>query len=224
MTSQPTVFLIDDDEAMRTAVSATLRQAGLHTQGYASASEFLADESRGDRGCLVLDVRMPNMCGITLQQELVKRYSTIPILFITGYGDIDVSVRAMRNGAVDFLEKPVAPEVLLNRVREALAQDQRMAREQDQRSSVRHRFERLTARERQVVMLVMQGKTNKEISRELNISFRTVEKYRAMAMSKLQVGTAAELFRLGVYAPMPPPDAAVTRIPSGEYVKRARPR
>lgn len=224
MNDTPTVFIVDNDRALCDAVSASLRQAGLPVRSYTSAEAFLADATRSERGCLVLDVRMPNMDGIALQQELAQRNSALPVLFITGYGDIDVSVRAIRNGAVDFLEKPVPPEVLLSRVREALAQDQRMAREQDQRRKVQHRFERLTARERQVVMLVMQGKTNKEISRELGISFRTVEKYRAMAMSKLEVSTAAELCLLCMDAPMPPPNATAQSAPPGEYVKRARPR
>jgi len=200
MTTPATVFLVDDDAAVRTAVTMSLQQAGLAVRCYASAEAFLTDFPPDHRGCLVLDVRMPNMSGIALQQELSKRQITLPVLFITGFGDVAASVSAMKNGAVDFLEKPVTPEVLLSRIREALGHDRRMADECIKRESVRQRVERLTARERQVAGLVMRGKTNKEISRALDISYRTVEKYRAMAMSKLGVGNLAELCHLGRYA------------------------
>jgi len=200
MTTPATVFLVDDDDAVRTAVTLTLQQAGLPVRSYASAEAFLADYAPEFRGCLVLDVRMPNMSGITLQQQLAKRGITLPVLFITGFGDVGVSVRAMKNGAVDFLEKPVAPGVLLSRIREAFDQDRRMTGQRDQRATVRQRVELLTARERQVTALVMHGKTNKEISQELQISYRTVEKYRATAMIKLNVDNIVELCRLGLDA------------------------
>lgn len=200
MSAQESVFLVDDDGAVREAVTASLRRAGLSVRAYSSADEFLADCAPDWRGCAVLDVRMPRVNGLDLQRMLARRGVALPVLFISGYSDVAASVGAMRNGAVDFLEKPVAPEVLLTRIREALAQDRRRSDAIAQREAIRRRFAQLTTRERQVAALVMQGKTNKDVSRNLAISYRTVEKYRAVAMSKLGVSNFVELCRLGLDA------------------------
>lgn len=190
-----TVFLVDDDAAVRSAVSASLQQMGFDVRTHASAESFLANYDPTRRGCLILDVCMPGMSGIELQQELAARGITLPVLFITGCGAVADTVKAIKAGAVDFLEKPVAPDVLLSRIEQAFAQDTRRAQEARERETLRQGFAQLTAREREVIMLVVKGASNKEIARHLAISFRTVEKYRAAAMIKLQVSSVAELCR-----------------------------
>lgn len=190
-----TVFLVDDDAAVRGAVSASLQQMGFDVSTHASAESFLENYDPTRRGCLILDVCMPGMSGIELQQELAARGITLPVLFITGCGAVADTVKAIKAGAVDFLEKPVPPAVLVSRIEEAFAQDACRAQEARERETLRHGFALLTAREREVIMLVVKGASNKEIARRLAISFRTVEKYRAAAMIKLQVNSVAELCR-----------------------------
>ena len=197
LSEKPTVYLVDDDTIVRKAIALSLSQAGLKVRDYGSAKTFLEEYQEEQAGCLVLDLRMPEMDGLALQQILNEKESGIPVIFISGDGDIPTSVKAIKKGAMDFLEKPFTREVLLNRVQEALEKYRSRTEEQAERELRCQLLGQLTARERETFKLVMGGKTNKEIARELDISFRTVEKYRASLMSKLGVQRFAELVSLG---------------------------
>ena len=202
----PLIHVVDDDDSFRTAVMRLLRAAGYEVRGYPSAGEFLLTRAADAPGCVVLDVRMPGPSGPDLPEALGKRNDTLPILFLTGHGDIPMSVRAMKAGAVDFLTKPVERQALLNAVRNALARDEdnRKARERD--GTLRARVEALTPRERTVFTLVVAGKANKQIAAELGISERTVKAHRARVMEKMQVASLAELVHVAdqLHAHTPP--------------------
>lgn len=197
LSEQPTVYLVDDDTIVRKAITLSLSQAGLKVKDYGSAKTFLEEYQEGQAGCLVLDLRMPEMDGLTLQQILNDKDSDIPVIFISGDGDIPTSVRAIKRGAVDFLEKPFTREALLSRVEEALEKYRTRNEEVAEREMRTQLLGQLTVRERETFTLILQGKTNKEIARELDISYRTVEKYRASLMTKLGVQRFAELVSLG---------------------------
>lgn len=190
---QPTVYLIDDDKAVREALSYSLTQAGLNVIPFSTAEAFL-DYCHPDlAGCVVLDVRMPDMSGLELQKILNARRIPLPIIFITGHGNVPMSVQALKAGALDFLEKPFATNVLLERIQEALALDRRQRDEHAVMATVCDRYSRLTPREREVMNLVVKGKTNKEIAKELAISYRTVEKHRAWLMERMGAQNLADL-------------------------------
>lgn len=197
MSEKPVVYLVDDDAIVRKAIALSLGQAGLRVKDFGSAKTFLEEFREDEAGCLVLDLRMPEMDGLTLQQVLNDKDSDIPVIFISGDGDIPASVSAIKRGAVDFLEKPFTREVLLSRVEEAIEKYRSRSEEDAERLHRCRILSQLTARERETFLLVMQGKTNKEIARELDISFRTVEKYRASLMGKVGVQRIAELVSLG---------------------------
>lgn len=197
MSEQPTVYLVDDDAIVRKAIALSLSQAGLKVKDYGSAKTFLEEYREEQAGCLVLDLRMPDMDGVALQEILIEKESSMPVIFISGDGDIPTSVRVMKGGAVDFLEKPFTREMLLNRVTEALEVYRARNEVEAERESRCHQLNQLSARERQTFRLIMEGKTNKEIARALDISFRTVEKYRAALMTKLGVQHLAGLVSLG---------------------------
>ena len=197
MSEQPTVYLVDDDSIVRKAIALSLGQAGLKVKDYGSAKTFLDEFHEEEAGCLVLDLRMPEMDGLTLQQILNDKEYDIPVIFISGDGDIPTSVRAIKRGAVDFLEKPFTREALLSRVEEALEKYRSRNEKEAAKEQRCQLVSQLTARERETFALVMKGKTNKEIARELDISYRTVEKYRASLMHKLGVQRFAELVSLG---------------------------
>jgi FixJ family two-component response regulator len=189
------VHLVDDDSSLRTAVSRLLRAGGYEVQAYASVGEFLMRERVEGPACIVLDVRMPGPSGLDLQQALDAREDALPIVFLTGHGDIPMSVRAMRAGAVDFLTKPVKRDVLLNAVRAAFAQREQRRAGLERSQHVRGRFERLTSREREVFGRVVAGMLNKQIADELGCSIRTVKIHRARTMEKMQVDSLADLVR-----------------------------
>lgn len=192
--SQPqTVFVVDDDPAMLDSVSLLLESAGLPTECYACPREFLQAYRPHRPGCLVLDVRMPEMSGLELQETLAARGFNIPIIFITGHGDVPMSVKAMKSGAVDFLEKPFDDETLVFCVREALEKDARARRIEAYNAAVAVRFSRLTEREQEVMSLVVAGRSNKEIAQKLDCSHRTVEVHRARLMAKMEAHTLPEL-------------------------------
>lgn len=201
-----TVFLVDDDAAVRDALRTLLMTEGFAVETYDSAEDFLARYRAADQpGCLVLDVRMPGLSGLELQKLLVERAINLPIIFLTGHGDIPMSVRALKAGAVDFLEKPADPSLLLARVREAIALDQRRRAAEANTAALRSRCARLTPREREVLVQVAAGKTSKEIARLLGISPRTVEVHRARIMEKLEAHSVLDLAACAAACGLPVP-------------------
>jgi two-component system response regulator FixJ len=196
----PTVFIVDDDAAIRFAMQALMDSVNLNHEIFGSADEFL--EKVGDQrpGCLVLDIRMPGLGGLELQEELIKRGNTLPIIFITGHGDVPMAVEAMQKGAVDFIQKPFRDQELLDRIREALATDEERRESQKHHAEVSSRLERLTNREREVFDLVVTGKPNKVIAYELGVSQRTVEIHRARVMEKMQARSLADLVKMHMEA------------------------
>ncbi|MCP5159374.1 MAG: response regulator transcription factor [Gammaproteobacteria bacterium] len=196
MNSTPTVFLIDDDQAIRDAVGLLLRANGLAVESFASADDFLASNAIRWPSCLLLDVRMPGMSGLDLQKHLQARNQRIPIIFITGHGDVPMAIRAMKAGAFDFVEKPFQAEILLNRIREALVFDAHERCRQAQRDEAAARMALLSPREREVLERVAIGQYNKVIAAELGISISTVEIHRKRVMEKLQAESLSDLIRL----------------------------
>jgi FixJ family two-component response regulator len=187
--AESTVFVVDDDRGVRRSLTALGRAHGLAVEAYASGEAFLAAYDPARPGCLILDVRLAaGRSGLDLQDELRRRGHDLPIIVMTGYGSVSASVRSFRGGAVDFLEKPVVPRVLLNRIREALAVDQR----RQERLAVRLRLARLTSREREVAGLLVKGKRSKEVAVVLGISSRTAEGHRRQVLRKMEVGSTAE--------------------------------
>ena len=192
----PIIHIVDDDDSFRRAVSRLLQAAGFAVQAYASAGEFLLARSGEKPGCVLLDVQMPGLDGLDLHAALAKQEAPLPVVFVTGHGDIPMSVRAMKTGAVDFLTKPVKREALVRAVEAALARDaqQRAAREKTRRW--RECFESLTPREREVFEQVTSGKLNKQIAAEIGAAERTVKAHRANIMVKMQVQSIAELVHI----------------------------
>jgi FixJ family two-component response regulator len=193
-----TVFVIDDDEAVRKALAFLLRTAGLAVETFASAQAFLAGYDPKRRGCLVLDVRMPQMTGLELQQELNARGWRLPAIVITGHGTVPTAIAALRAGAFDFIEKPFRDEVLLESVQRALAFDETARQQQAKRADLERRAALLTPREREIMDLIAEGESNKTIARRLGISFRTVEIHRARVMEKMQARTTSDLIRMAI--------------------------
>ncbi|MCL4140855.1 UNVERIFIED_CONTAM: hypothetical protein GTU68_016562 [Idotea baltica] len=206
--SDKLVYVVDDDESVRTALTRSLEKRGYIVQCYSNGEAFLQSYAPGQAGCLVLDVRMPGMTGMELQEQLVDRYPSLPIIFVTGHGDIPMSVRAMKNGAFEFLEKPYSVDSLQQHIEEAIAKSKVLLLEEEHATEINHRFEKLTARELDVMRLLVAGianNSNKEIARELDISHRTVDDHRARIMSKMQARSLAELVEMskicGIHEP-----------------------
>ena len=196
MNDSPTVFLVDDDPAVRDAVGLLLRASGLTVEAFAGAVDFLASNAACRPGCLVLDVRMPEMSGLELQKKLNAAGCRIPIIFMSGHGDVPMAIRAMKAGALDFIEKPFTGERLLTRVHEALTIDARERCRQAQRDTAITRLTRLSPREREVLDRVAEGQYNKTIAAELDISISTVEIHRRRVMEKLEANSLADLIRI----------------------------
>lgn len=196
----PTVFVVDDDEGVRSALALLLKSMGQPAVTYASAADFLADYTADRPGCALLDVRMPGMSGLELQDELNRRGVVLPVIFITGHGDVPMAVEAMQRGAFDFLQKPFHDEDLAERIRRALACDRELRAAIGEKSQIRARLGRLTPRERQVLDLVTAGKPNKVMAAELGVSQRTVEIHRAHVMKKLGALSLAQLVRMTLIA------------------------
>ncbi len=194
--SIPTVIVIDDDEAVRSSLKLLLRSVKLPVTVYGSAQEFLPKYSIDQPGCLVVDVRMPGMSGLELQQQLNLRGAMIPVIFITGHGDISMAVEAMRHGAFDFLPKPFRDQDLLDRVQRALEKDAENRRHMAKADRIRELFDSLTPREREVLELVTQGKPNKIMAADLGVSQRTIEIHRARVMEKMNAHSLAQLVRM----------------------------
>jgi two-component system, LuxR family, response regulator FixJ len=195
MTAEPTVFVVDDNPGLRRSLQALLEAAALPVETYASAEEFLERHDARRPGCLLLDVRLRGRSGLDLQEELRRRQVRIPIIVMTGYGDVPTSVRAFKGGATDFLQKPVPPKKLLGRVREALEIDRQTRAVVAQRAVVADRIARLTPREREVMDQLALGSSSKEIAAALNISVRTIEGHRRVVLRKMGVPSAAHLAR-----------------------------
>jgi FixJ family two-component response regulator len=193
MSDSPIVYVVDDDASFRKAVSRLLRTAGLEVEALASAREFLEHPMADRPSCLVLDVRMPGPSGMDLQATLEEAQREIPIVFMTGHGDVSTSVRAMKGGAVDFLEKPFRAPELLACVQRGLARSEQSRAERAERAAIERRFATLTARERDVLRLVVTGLLNKQIAGELGIAEKTVKIHRGQVMYKMEAGSVAEL-------------------------------
>jgi FixJ family two-component response regulator len=192
----PIIHVVDDDPSFRTAVTRLLRAAKYEVRCYASASEFLDSDPCVEPGCILLDLQMPGMGGLDLQQSLAQMEERLPIIFLTGHGDIPASVRAMKAGAVDFLTKPVRREALLHAVQNALGVDAKGRATRAALRELHDRYENLTPREREVLAHVVSGKLNKQIAFDLGTAERTIKAHRASIMDKLRVQSVAELVRL----------------------------
>ena len=193
---EPTIFVIDDDASVRKSLSRLLRSAGYTTETFASAEEFLGREHYTGIGCLLLDVQMPGLSGLGLQEELNKADYHMPIVFITGHGDIPMSVEAMKKGAIDFLTKPFHDKDLLQVIEKAIEKDTYARAEYDEILDIRRRIERLTLRENEILGYIITGMLNKQIAFELGIVEKTVKVHRGRILEKLCVGSVAELVRL----------------------------
>lgn len=195
MTAGPTVFVVDDNVGVRNSLRALLESAGLAVETYASGEEFLAAYDPERPGCLVLDVRLGRSSGLDLQDDLRRRKASLPIIVLTGHGNVPTSVRALKAGAVDFLQKPAPPTLLLERIRAALDSDRQARAMTTEHAVVAERLARLTPREREVMELLIAGKASKEIADAMHVSVRTVEGHRRMVLSKMDVSSAAQLVR-----------------------------
>jgi len=196
--SQPTVFIVDDDPAIRKSLQLLIEMVGLTVRTFSSATCLLETYQSGDAGCLILDIRMPGMNGLDLQQELNRRCFDLPIIVLTGYADVPSAIRALKSGAVDFLEKPVEEDVLLNHVRRALAVDAQHRRLRSENDLVREKIERLSPGEREVLHLVIEGLSSKEIGHRLHVTCKTVEAHRLRIMKKMEAESVADLVRVVV--------------------------
>lgn len=196
MSEKSTIFVVDDDASFLAAVSRLLRASGFDVKTFPSATKFLDDLKPDAQGCVIADLKMPGVSGLELQDALIHADSPMPLIFLTGHGDIPTSVRAMRHGAEDFLTKHASKEKLLDAVQRALARNARAHDERARLRQLRVRFDCLTPREREVLAHVLQGKLNKQTAFDLGIAERTVKVHRSNAMKKLRVESVAELTRL----------------------------
>ena len=197
---KPTVFIVDDDGAVRDSLSLLMRSAGLSSETFAGAREFLAEVTADRPGCLVLDVRMPEIDGLELQRQLAARGSRLPIIMLTGHGDVPLAVEALRAGAIDFLTKPFDSQALLTRIHEAIALDERARQKHLDRDRIKALLDTLTPREIEVVDCVVRGLSSKSIAAALGSSFNTVQNQRASILRKMQAESSADLVRMVMIA------------------------
>jgi two-component system response regulator FixJ len=200
MSRELTVFVVDDDQAMRASLQWLIESVGMKVETFDSAQAFLDAYYPGRAGCLLLDVRMPGMSGLELQAYLARRESRIPVIIITGHGDVAMAVKAMKVGAVDFIEKPFDDEELLHSIRNALTHDEKQRQLRARRADIAARLAELTPREYEVMTMVTDGKSNKEIATALGVSAKTVEVHRARVMDKMRADSLAELVRMSLIA------------------------
>jgi two-component system response regulator FixJ len=210
-----TVFIVDDEPAVRRSLQWLIETLPVPVQTFPSAASFLEAHPSEEPGCLILDLRMPGMNGLDLQQELIRRGFEIPVIVLTGYGDISSAIRALKSGALEFLEKPVEDDVLLDLVRRALAADAQRRRERSERDVVCERLEHLTPREREVLGLVVEGFSSREIGRQLHVSCKTVEAHRAQIMKKMGAERVVDLVRVVVGFKSLHPGGRASRCPVG---------
>jgi FixJ family two-component response regulator len=199
------VFVVDDDASMRESLKNLTRSVGLRVEAFASAQEFLRAKRSDEPGCLVLDVRMPGLSGLDLQKRMAETGTDLPIIFLTGHGDIPMSVRAMKAGAVEFLTKPVREQDLLDAIQQALERDRAMRHQRTDTEQLRERLDLLTAKEREVMGKVVTGLLNKQIAGELGMSETTVKIHRHQVMEKMRAGSLAELVRMADRLGLPTP-------------------
>ena len=196
MSEQSTVFIVDDDEAVRDSLSWLMQSVGLNTETFPSADSFLQGFGEDRPGCLLLDIRMPGMSGLELQNVLQERGFRLPLVVISGHADVPMAVRALKAGAFDFVEKPFNDQLLLDTVQRAIEQDREQRESHAQIDAWRARLDTLTPREREVLELVVVGASNKQISSELGVSLKTVEAHRARVMDKLEADSLSQLVRM----------------------------
>lgn len=196
MSETACVYIVDDEEAIRDSLALLLRSVGIPTRLFPDGGSFLAAYHAGMRGCVVLDVRMPRMGGLELQQELNRRGCSLPLIFMSGHGDVPMAVEAMRAGAMDFLQKPFHDEDMIRRVQRAMEQGERDSAALEEREGLRRRFETLTPREREVAERIVSGDANKVIAIDLDLSERTVELHRARIMQKMEARGLAHLVQM----------------------------
>jgi RNA polymerase sigma factor (sigma-70 family) len=200
MSRETTVFVVDDDQAMRASLKWLIESVGMQVETFESAQAFLDAYYPGRAGCLLLDVRMPGMSGLELQAYLTRREIRLPVIIITGHGDVAMAVKAMKVGAVDFIEKPFDDEELLNSIRNALQHDEKQRTLRAQRADIAARMAELTPREHEVMAMVTDGKSNREIASTLGVTAKTVEVHRARVMDKMRADSLAELVRMALLA------------------------
>jgi FixJ family two-component response regulator len=200
---EQTVYVVDDDASVRTALKRLLGSVGFACQTFGTADDFLRASRVDGPQCLILDLRLPGTSGLELQRELAGFERPLPIIFLTGHGDIPVTVRAMKAGASEFLTKPVREQELLEAIRKALDRDREALRKRMEATGLRRRYDDLTPRERQVMRLVVTGLLNKQVAAELGISEKTVKVHRAQVMQKMHAGSLAELVRMADHLPPP---------------------
>lgn len=193
--AKPTVFVVDDDEAVRESLRFLISSVDLEVRTFGSATDFLDNYDSGLTGCLVVDVRMPGMSGLELQRQLSDRRINLPVIIITGHGDVDMAVRAMKSGAFDFIQKPFNDQVLLDLIQAALDKNARAAEANAERASIADKMSLLTDREREVLNGIVDGSSNKDIAAHLNLSEKTIEFHRSKVMRKMSASSLAELTR-----------------------------
>jgi len=198
MPNESTIHVVDDDAAVRDSLRWLIESAGWNVRIYSSGQAFLDAYDPATEGCLVLDVRMPGMSGPELQKQLAARSIEIPIIFITAHGSVPAAVRALHAGAVDYITKPFNNDELLNRIEQCLEKGKKLCRSRSERMKIEQRINLLTPREREVMNLVVVGKSNKAIAFELQVSIKTVEAHRAKVMEKMQAGSLAEMIRMAM--------------------------
>ncbi len=198
MSTGQTVFVVDDDAAVRDSLSWLIKSAGLIVQTYPTALAFLDAYKEGERGCLIVDVRMPGMSGLELQESLSKRRIRVPVIVLTGHGDVPMAVKAIKAGALEFIEKPFDDQMLLDRIQDALEEEKQTKQSEEKRKEILSRLSTLTKREREVFEWVILGSPNKVIAAHLDISCRTIEIHRKRVMEKMNARSLPELVRMGL--------------------------
>ena len=193
--AEPTIYVVDDDEAVRDSLRWLIASVDLDVETHGSAKEFLEAFEPGRPGCLLVDVRMPGMSGLELQKHLAERAADLPVVIITGHGDVQMAVNAMKDGAFDFIEKPFNDQPLLNLVQRAVEYSYENAREHARRNQIKGGLEKLTFRERQILDMIVAGESNRNIAVELRITPKTVEAHRAKVMAKMQATSLADLIK-----------------------------
>jgi RNA polymerase sigma factor (sigma-70 family) len=204
--TKPTIFIVDDDPSVRESTELMLKSVGFNVKTFVSAQDFLKANVQEGLGCLILDVRMPGMSGLDLQEKLVSAKTPLPVIFITGHGTVPMSVRAMKAGAIDFLQKPFDEQDLLDAINRAITQQRERKSKKDEADELQQRLKALTPREYEVFSLLVTGMANKEIAYKLGTSERTVKAHRAQIMEKMNAGSLADLVRFAEKLKTRPPD------------------